>query len=351
MKSEHFLIILLALVSYWMIELYNPFLKNFIVASLLSIATISFYDELQTKLKSKALSSIIMTLFLAVIFIVPLTYFISTIVKFSNDITSFDITSMVADFNVFLSTLSIPEMIKVNFITALNSIDIASNIKATLGSIAGIGSKGAGMISSIFMILIFYFFINIFSSDITKFIKNTLPLKNKMSDILFLEISNVMGVVFYSIIITAIFEGVLFGVFVGYFGYDGVLFGILYGFASLIPVIGGVIMWLPLAIYEAFYGNTIDAIFIAIYSVVVISIIADTFIKPLIIKYINVNVVKTPTQISELVIFFSIVAGLASFGFWGMILGPAITTFFISVLQLFKLLNENYINQKTQSEY
>jgi predicted PurR-regulated permease PerM len=330
-----------------MAELYNPFLTNFVVASLLSIATISFYDELQIKTNSKTFSSLIMTLFLAIIFIVPLTYFIATIVKFSNEITSFDITSIIADLNIFLSTLSMPEMVKVNFITALNSIDIASNVKGTLSSIAGIGSHGASIISSIFMILIFYFFINIFSSNITQFIKKTLPLKPKMSDILFLEISNVMGVVFYSIIVTAIFEGVLFGAFVEYFGYDGVLFGILYGFASLIPVVGGIIMWLPLAIYEAFYGETVNAIFIAIYSVVVISIIADTIIKPLIIKYINVNVVKTPTQISELVIFFSIIAGLASFGFWGMILGPAITTFFISVLQLFTLLNEGYLyNQK-----
>jgi predicted PurR-regulated permease PerM len=39
---------------------------------------------------------------------------------------------------------------------------------------------------------------------------------------------------------------------------------------------------------------------------------------------------------NELVIFFSIIAGLSSFGFWGMILGPAITAFFLTILKLFE---------------
>ena len=67
-----------------------------------------------------------------------------------------------------------------------------------------------------------------------------------------------------------------------------------------------------------------------------ISVIADTFIKPMIIKYINKRVVKTPTNVNELLIFFSIVAGLSTFGFWGMIIGPAIVTFFISIMHLLK---------------
>jgi predicted PurR-regulated permease PerM len=39
-------------------------------------------------------------------------------------------------------------------------------------------------------------------------------------------------------------------------------------------------------------------------------------------------------QLNEIVIFFAILAGLATFGFWGMILGPAITSFFLALLKL-----------------
>ena len=61
------------------------------------------------------------------------------------------------------------------------------------------------------------------------------------------------------------------------------------------------------------------------------------------IKYINLKVVKNPTKINELLIFFSIVAGLSTFGFWGMIIGPAMVTFFISIMQLLKKYSNDVI--------
>ena len=186
------------------------------------------------------------------------------------------------------------------------------------------------------MILIFYFFFNFYGLSLSHTIKDMLPLKKDDANELFYESSNVMSVVLYSILVTAVFEGLLFGIFVTFFSYDDILLGVLYGFASLIPVFGGIIMWVPVMIYEAVTGTLTNAIIIAVYSILVISIIADTFLKPMIIKYINEKIVKTPTAINELLIFFSIVAGLSTFGFWGMILGPAMVTFFISLIQLLK---------------
>jgi predicted PurR-regulated permease PerM len=111
----------------------------------------------------------------------------------------------------------------------------------------------------------------------------------------------------------------------------------MYGFASLIPVIGGALMWLPFMLYEFSIGNGSNAVFIALYSVLVISVIADTFVKPLIIKEINLRLLKEDdAKMNELIIFFAIIAGLTTFGFWGMILGPAITAFFLTILKLFE---------------
>jgi len=76
----------------------------------------------------------------------------------------------------------------------------------------------------------------------------------------------------------------------------------------------------------------------ALYTVIVISIIADTFIKPIIIREINKKLLSdNDTKLDSLVIFFAMIAGLATFGFWGMILGPAITAFFLAVLKVFFL--------------
>ena len=149
------------------------------------------------------------------------------------------------------------------------------------------------------------------------------------------EVSSTMEVVFYSIIVTAIFEGVLFGVMASYFGFNGLLFGVIYGFASLIPIIGGAVVWLPLSLYAWTNIDVQSAIFIASYSIIVISIVADTFIKPIIIKVIKEDLLKSTIEINEIVIFFSILAGMSTYGFWGMILGPAITSFLIAITKVY----------------
>ena len=158
---------------------------------------------------------------------------------------------------------------------------------------------------------------------------------NNRSETLFKETQEVMGLVFYSTLVTAIFEGLLFGVFVQFYNFDGLFFAVMYAFASLIPVVGGVMMWLPLSLYLYANGLTREAIEVALYSIIVISIIADTFVKPLIIKYIKQEL-NNSIELSPLLIFFSIVAGLSTFGFWGVVLGPAITSIFISVLKFYK---------------
>jgi len=144
-----------------------------------------------------------------------------------------------------------------------------------------------------------------------------------------------MEIVFYSIIVTAIFEGFLFGIMMSYFGFNGLFFGVIYGFASLIPIIGGVIVWAPVSLYVWTKIDTQTAIIIASYSIVVISIIADTFIKPMIIEVIKKDFLKSTLQINSILIFFSILAGMSTYGFWGMILGPAITSFLIAITKVY----------------
>ena len=66
-----------------------------------------------------------------------------------------------------------------------------------------------------------------------------------------------------------------------------------------------------------------------------ISIIADTFVKPMIISVIKVDFLKSTVEINSMVIFFSIIAGMSTYGFWGMILGPAITSFLIAITKVY----------------
>jgi predicted PurR-regulated permease PerM len=308
------------------------------IAILLSISTSNIQDLLQKIFKSRLIATLISSFLLATLFFAPLGYFLTTLsIKLNN-----------LDPQVFESILTYlrdliahpPEYLK--FLKpytadALKNLNVSALTTKAISLTGTIGAFSAGFLKNAFLIIIFYFFAQYNGLHIMEFLKRVVQISVEETTILAKELSAVMSVVFYSIIVTAMFEGVLFGVAISFMGYNGLLFGIMYGFASLIPVVGGVLMWLPFMLYEFSIGDSSSAIFIAIYSIVVISIIADTFVKPLIIKEITNRLLKEEdTRINELVIFFAIIAGLATFGFWGMILGPAITAFFLTILKLFE---------------
>ncbi len=343
MKAIHFLILIAAITLFFMIELFYPFLKSILVALLLAISTNSLMTYIQKKLKNRVISSSILTILLACLFFIPIMYCIIYIAGSFNHI---DKTLMLETFDKLKSLVkTIPEeflFVKEQLNLLLEKVDIPAIVEKIISLSAYLGKNSAKFMMDMVMILIFFFFFTLYSSSMSNYIKDLLPITQGDSDILFSESSNVMTVVLYSILITAVLEGFLFGFFITNFDYDGLFLGVLYGFTSLIPVVGGLIMWLPIAIYEGLVHSLTDAIIITVYSIVMISIIADTFIKPMIIKYINKKVVKTPTKINEILIFFAIIAGLSTFGFWGMIIGPATVTFFISILMILKKYSDRY---------
>jgi predicted PurR-regulated permease PerM len=337
MKPIHFLVFALGATVILLWQIFDPFLKSIFIALLLVIATNSITTYFEFRLKSRLLTTFVMTMILAALFIVPLTYFVTEFVMYLNSIDQQNIVKFVKDIQGFVANM--PDdfvFIKEQLELALASFDVKSTIAQLVSAGTYIGKNSASIVIDIVLILAFYSFIIFYGKELTLYVKEALPLKKEDSSELFLEVSNVMGVVFYSVIINALLQGFLFGIFITNFGYDGLLLGILYGFASLIPIVGGAIMWVPLALVEVFNGNLTDAIYIALYTIIVISILADTIIKPMVIGYINHNLVRSPTKVNEIIIFFAILAGLSTFGFWGMIIGPAAVAFFISLMTIIK---------------
>ncbi len=338
MKPQYFVAVLFATSLYWMYFLYAPFLLSITIAALLVISTANIQNMLEKLFKSRLLATLSSSFLLAVLFFVPLGYFLTTLTMKLNNIdveTFVNIETFVK--NLITNPPEYLDFLKPYTQDIMKEININSLTAKVLSLTGTIGAFSAGYLKNAFLIIIFYFFSQYHGTHIVGFLKRIVQMSVQETTLLAKELSSVMSVVFYSILVTAMFEGILFGVAVSFMGYNGLLFGIMYGFASLIPVVGGILMWLPFMLYEFSIGNTQSGIFIALYSIVVISIIADTFIKPLIIKEIGNKLSKDDdAKINELVIFFAIIAGLATFGFWGMILGPAITAFFLTILKLFE---------------
>jgi predicted PurR-regulated permease PerM len=331
-KRDYIIAILFAFALIGAYTIYQPFLLSMIVALLLTMATGNLHLKMTDKLDSEKASASILSLLLLIILFVPITYIATTGVQSLASIDADIITQTTTKLVTLSEDIPILEDWAEEY---LDNDHILENIKTSTTTITAAGSHGIGFIKNVFFVIIFYFMLNSYADKLFTLITSFLPMNDEEGNKILKEISSTMEVVFYSIIVTAIFEGLLFGIVISFFGFNGLLLGTIYGFASLIPIIGGALVWMPVSLYAWNTINSNSAIIIALYSILVISILADTFIKPMIIKYIKDNILHSSAQINELLIFFSILAGMSSYGFWGMILGPAITSFLIAISKVY----------------
>jgi len=318
-------------------SVYKPFLLSLVVAMLLTMATFNLTKRLVDYTKSAHISAGISTTLLMLLLFAPILYLGTIGVGYISQIDSVGIQDTIHFVQNQVKNIPFFKELSLKY---LNDENIALYIEESTKYITVAGGAGLGFMKNMFFVVVFYFFINYYGSRFFDIILALLPVSPAKGTRMMQEVSATMEVVFYSIIVTAIFEGFLFGIIMSAFGFNGLLFGVIYGFASLIPVIGGIIVWAPVSLYVWTKVDAQTALIIAGYSIIMISIIADTFIKPMIIKVIKEDFLKSTIKINSIVIFFSILAGMSTYGFWGMIVGPAITSFLIAITKVYIDYNE-----------
>lgn len=326
-RSTQLPLVLFVLGLFAAYSIYKPFVLPIIVAILLAMATTNVTRSVAELVKSKKIATAIMTLLMILLILAPIAYIATTGIKYASNLDFNSLGTILEKAKELLKDIPYIGKYSKEYLTIEKIQPIAQDVTLYIGTL---GSKGIGFIKDSTLVVLFYSFIVYNQDKVNQFLKNIIS-TNSVSRLRMVdEVSSTMEIVFYSIIVTAIFEGFLFGSFISFYGFNGLFLGFVYGFASLIPVVGGLIVWLPVSLLAWSKIDSSAAITIAVYSIVVISIVADTFVKPVIIKVIKEKLLRSTTKIDELLIFFSILAGMGSYGFWGMILGPAITTFLIA---------------------
>ena len=327
-----FVLILFGLALWGAYSIYAPFLLTMTVAVLLAMATSNLTQYVATVIHSRKLAAAVMVLLLIALILAPLLYIATTGVEYLSRLDQATIREIFDKARSLTQDIPYVNTWVREYLQAEKVLPYFKEISLYLTQM---GSKGVGFMKDVLLVITFYGAVVYYQEKFIAMLEALIPAPRRESREMIDEVASTMEVVFYSIIVTAIFEGFLFGIFVSYFGYNGLLFGAIYGFASLIPVVGGALVWIPVSLYAWSEMGANTALLIAGYSIVVISIVADTFVKPVIIRMIKDQLLHEHTRVNEIVIFFSIVAGMSTYGFWGMILGPAITTFLFAATRIY----------------
>ncbi|WP_120944713.1 MULTISPECIES: AI-2E family transporter [Helicobacter] len=343
MRPVYFFWLLFGVAFYWMIYLYENFLMDLLIAGLLCV-TIFWLKEFLDRHMRNLFSALLCVILLLSFLVVPLYFLIHKSTDFifhlNLEQVSFFLNKFKADLLAFLDRFPANGEAK----AFLSNISAHSLMSYALRFSSDIGKYSLKLVSDTFMVLVFLFLCFFYGQHFYHYILDILPFERHHSQHIFKEVAGILRVVLLTSIINVVLQGLAFGALVVWFNLDWLSLGILYGLASLIPIVGGALVWVPVVIYETYQGHSTVAIVIAIYSIVLIGGLIDSLIKPLLIGFIKGHVLKITLNINEILIFFSILAGISKFGFWGIAVGPTITAFFIVLLRLYE---QSFIKSKT----
>lgn len=321
-----------------MLILYQAYLFNMFIAFLLCIATFWLKKWLHGIVKSEFLSSIIALFLLVGLLFVPVIFLCYRAFLSVKTLDWATLQTMFDSLKLSLEKLTSHLPIIEEYLPSmLNEISLGKLSGILLKVSSVVGENGLKFMIDSLVVVVFLFVIFCFGECLYTYIKRILPFQEKQIDEVAMEVSGTLRIVFLSTFFNVVLQGAAFGIIAYYFGFDGVLLGILYGICSMIPIIGGIIVWLPICAILAYQDNVRGAIILAIYSAVFIGFVIDNIVKPWIIGIVNKRVLRTPLKINEFIIFFAILAGVGTFGFWGIVIGPAITAFFIALLRVYEI--------------
>lgn len=154
-----------------------------------------------------------------------------------------------------------------------------------------------------------------------------LPLREAEQDQMLERFVSVTRATIKGTLLIGVVQGTLGGVIFAILGIPGAaLWGLLMIVLSVLPVVGGALVWVPVAISLAVLGSWGRAIVLVLFASLVMGSI-DNLLRP--------RLVGHDTQMSDLLVLFSTLGGIARFGPLGFIVGPIIAALFVTVWEIF----------------
>lgn len=333
--------------TFW---LFFPFLKSFYLALLLAMVVFPLHRSVETAIRriprmerlASVASAGIVTLGLSLILFIPIIIFLYYL--FDRPERTISLIRTLGDridalpwlLPSFLAWLQEPLYTFIMF-GKVHKDEIMSTMASWLGS--GLGTF-ATMLGEMVMIVVFFFFLTWYGRSIALFFLPIIPLSRTLKREFVTEMMTTTAVVFYTFGGVMMAQGLAFGVFIAFFeGYNPFLLGFMTAISAIIPIVGTALVWIPVALNEFFKGNIANAVIITVYSWAMMAFFIDNIVKLVILNFVNRSLNRENHKMNDFVIFFAIVGGLATFGFWGFVFGPAIVAFTLTTLRMLRKTN------------
>lgn len=300
----------------------RPFFGGILSALTLYILLRRPTFRLAERLRRPTLATVIMVLAVIIFIAVPLTLIIWFIVSQIQQ----------AEWNV--GEIIAPAQQMFDIIEKRFGIDIVSQqtISFVAGKLTALGQSVLGGIGNFFVnllvaVLLLFFLLN-GGRKMEQYLASIIPMKNinkreTMEKVNKMVKSNAIGIP-----MVATLQGII--AFIGYMIFDvpnAGLAAIATGFCSIVPIVGTMVVWVPLGIYFMVLGQWGQAIGLLVFSAIFISQ-SDNLLRFILQKKM--------ADTHPLITIFGVFLGLSLFGFIGIIFGPLLVSLFLLFVDMFR---------------
>ncbi len=221
-----------------------------------------------------------------------------------------------------------------NLISEETLITLQQKLSSILPSLV---NDTANLITNLAILLFFLYYMLVHGKEIESYLGRIIPLKQNNIDLLAAETkrlvkASALGIPFISIIqgVTATIGYIIFGV------NEVVLWGFLTGVFAFFPVVGTMIIWVPLVLFMYASGDTWNATGLTLYSIIVTGNV----------DYLSrITLLKKLGQVHPVVTVLGVIVGLGLFGFIGLIFGPLLVNY---IILLFRIYSNEFIHTPDQ---
>ena len=199
----------------------------------------------------------------------------------------------------------------------------AANVAATLA-----GATLSTLLTLFFMTLAMYYVLRRWN-DLVQQAEVLLPFERRHTEALLDQFRKVGRQVLLGTVTAGFVQGALAAIGYRITGVpDPAFFGILTGIASLVPAVGTLLVWLPVAAFLMLTGHVAAGLVSLVYSAVVVVIVTDYVIRP--------RRVGREQGVPAILTFVSLFGGVEVFGLIGLVLGPVIVTLAVAILRTYQ---------------
>jgi len=332
-----FLIATAAILGYALYEILGPLRAMIGWAAVLAFVLYPLQERLAGRLKGRStLSAAILTVLTPFLVLVPLATLgvvfagqVGRLVQYLRGHALLSYPELVERLSAYPLIGRAVDWIRENASMSAGELQgsVNHNLESLLKSAASLGGDVAlgflGTLAGFFLMLFLLFF---FLRDGNRMLEGLIPLipvEPTRRRQLLKYLGDVTRAVVFGSVTTAVINGVIVGVGFAIAGLPSpVVFGVLGTIAAFLPA-GSAIVLIPGALYLAFTGNWLWAIFLAAWTVGMW--ILENLLRPVL--------TARHAQVSSLAIFIGAIGGTAAFGILGLVIGPVLLSFVVALLR------------------